>query len=178
MQNRSRETLLKLAVALVAGLFLLDRVVLTPSIARWKQQSERLDSLRQKVGRGKQLLARGPALRARWADMQHSDLAAEGAEAENEVFKSVGRWARESRVNFSSLTPQWRGHDDGYDAFECRATATGDQAALGRLLYELETDPLPARIEECEITARDAQGKQIGLSLRFSFVRLRPDSKR
>jgi hypothetical protein len=81
-------------------------------------------------------------------------------------------------VNFSSLTPQWRGHDDGYDAFECRATATGDQAALGRLLYELETDPLPARIEECEITARDAQGKQIGLSLRFSFVRLRPDSKR
>jgi hypothetical protein len=31
---------------------------------------------------------------------------------------------------------------------------------------------LPAHLQECELTARDAQGRQINLTLRVSFMRL------
>lgn len=172
MSAKRRETILKIAVGAVVGLFLLDRVVLSPAIAGWKSQSARLTALRQKVQNGRQLTEREKSLRARWDEMQRANLADDVSAAENEVYKALGRWTRESRISFTSLTPQWRNHDEGYATFECRATAVGDQAALARLVYEIETDPLPARIEECELTARDPQGKQLSLALRFSFVRI------
>lgn len=172
MQNKSREFWLKVAVGVVAGLFLLDRVILSPAIEGWKTQSERLTALEEKVRRGRLLLEREQSIRGRWDEMVGTDLNEEPSTAENDVFKALNRWARDSQISFTNLTPQWRSHEEGYDTFECRATATGDQASLGRLLYEIGTDPLPAHVEECELTTRDAQGKQIMLSLRFSFVRI------
>lgn len=173
MENRSRETWLKIVVGAVVGLFLLDYLALSPTIAAWKKQGDRLAVLRQKVERGRQLVEREKAIRGHWDEMQRTDLNDDSSAAENDVFKALNRWARESKISFTSLTPQWRAHEDaGYDTFECRATATGDQAALGRLLYEIETDPLPARVEDCEMVTRDPQGKQLTLSLRFSFVRI------
>ena len=172
MQNKRRETILKIGVATVVGLFLLDRVVLSPAIARWKTQSERIASLREKVERGRGLLDREQSIRSRWAEMVRIDLPDDVSSAESEVYKAVGRWTIGSRVNFTSLTNQWRTHEEGFETFECRASALGDQNSLGRLLYEIEADPLPAHLQECEITARDAQGKQLMLSIRFSFVRL------
>ena len=173
MSAKRRETLLKIAVGVVVGLFLLDRMVISPAFAGWKAQSDRLTALRQKVKNGRQLTEREKSLRARWDEMQRANLPADLSSAENDVYKALARWTSESRVSFTSLTPQWRSHDaEGCETFECRATAVGDQAALARLVYEIETDPLPARIEECELTARDPQGKQLSLALRFSFVRI------
>ena len=173
MSAKRRETILKIAVGAIVGLFVLDRMVLTPAFAGWKAQSVRLSALRLKVQNGRQLLAREKALSARWDEMQGANLPADMSSAENDVYKALGRWTRESRISFTSLTPQWRTHEpEGYATFECRATAVGDQAALARLVYEIETDPLPARVEECELTTRDPQGKQLSLALRFSFVRI------
>ena len=173
MSAKRREALLKIGVVAVVALFLLDRMVLTPALAGWKAQSVRLTALRQKVQNGRQLTAREKSLRARWDEMQRGNLAQDRSSAENDVYKALSRWTAESRVSFTSLNPNWREHnDEGFTTFECRATAVGEQAALARLVYEIETDPLPARIEECELIARDAQGKQLALTLRFSFVRI------
>jgi Type II secretion system (T2SS), protein M subtype b len=172
MPSKNRETLLKIGVGVVVGLFVLDRMVLGPAIEAWKTQGERLAEVRQKVERGRGLLEREKSIRARWNDMQRGDLAEDHSEAENEVFKGIARWASASRVSFTNLTPQWRSHEEGYDAFECRATATGSQDALGRLLYEIESDALPMRIEECEVSTRDNKGQQLALSVRFSAVRI------
>jgi hypothetical protein len=173
MSSSNRERLLKFVVIAAVALLALDRLILTSAFASWKEQGERIEALRDKVTRGRQLTARERSIRGRWAKMQQTDLPEDVSVAENEVFKAIGRWTRESRVSFTSLTPQWRQHEEaGYDTFEFRATANGDQASLGRLLHELETDPLPARIDECEIATRDKQGKQLALTLRFSFLRL------
>ena len=172
MRNNRRETLLKIGVGAVVGLFLLDRLVITPAFASWKEQGERLTKLREQVQRGRQLVAREKSLRSRWEDMQRTDMPDDVSVAENEVFQAIGRWTLDSHVTFTNLVPQWRAGEDGCEMFECRASATGDQATLGRLLYEIETDPLPAHVEECELAARDAKGQQLTLTMRFSFVRL------
>ncbi len=172
MRNKNREALLKLVVAAVVGLFLLDRVILTPALAGWKEQGERIGALREKVGRGRQLVERERSIRGRWQEMLRTDLPEEMSAAEGEVYKAIGRWGIASHVSFTSLTPNWRTQEEGRAMFECRAAATGDQASLGRLLYEIETDPLPAHLDECEITARDAKGRGLAMTLRFSFVRL------
>ena len=172
MLSERRTAILKIAAGVVVGLFVLDRMIISPAVAGWKGQSERLATLREKVQRVRQLIEREQSLRGRWADMQRTDLPEDSSAAENEVFKAIGKWAAESRVNFTSLTPQWRSHEEGYDTFAFQASAVGDQNSLGKLLYHVETDPLPARIEECELTSRDNQGQQVGLTLKFSFVRI------
>lgn len=172
MQNSRRETLLKIGVGAVVGLFLLDRVIITPAFASWKAQGERLTKLREEVQRGRQLVAREKSLRGRWDEMLKTDMPEDISVAENEVFQAIGRWTLDSHVNFTNLVPQWRAGEEGCETFECRASATGDQATLGKLLYEIETDPLPAHVEECELSARDAKGTQLTMTMRFSFVRL------
>ena len=178
MRNNRHETLLKIGVGAVVGLFLLDRVIITPAFASWKAQGERLTQLREQVQRGRQLVAREKSLRTRWEEMQRTDMPEDVSLAEYEVFQAIGRWNLDSRVNFNSLVQQRRAGEEGSETFEYRATAVGDQATLGRLLYEIETDPLPAHVEECELAARDAKGTQLTMTMRFSFVRLTEGGKK
>jgi hypothetical protein len=173
MRNNRRETILKIAVGAVVGLFLLDRLVISPLGEHWTAQGEKIADLREKVTRGQQLLDREQSIRKRWADMQLTDLPDDGSAAESEIFKGLGRWALASRINFTSLTPQRKDGDAGFETMEYRATTAGDQTAISRLIYEIETDRLPARLEECEITARDAKGQQVTATMRFSFLRLK-----
>ncbi len=172
MEN-NRETILKVAVGAVVALFLLDHFVIEPSIEAWKDQSARLDTLREKVTKGRSLIEREASLRGRWDEMLRTDMPEDNSAGEANVYNAILRWVSRSRVTFTSLTPNWHQHEDeGYDTFECRVVATGDQASLGRLIYEIEVDPLPARIEECEFNTKDALGKQLTMTMRFSFVRI------
>jgi hypothetical protein len=177
MHRKQRERLLKIGAGAIVGLFLLDQLVFSWAVQAWSDQSERVAGLRKKVTDAQQLLTRSKQLRARWAEMQRTDLADNNDVAEYDVYKAVQRWAGTSRISFTNMQQNWRVHDEGYDTLEVRATANGEQSTLGRLLYELETDPLPARVHELELSARDAQGKQLAMSLRFSFVRLGKPTK-
>jgi hypothetical protein len=177
METKRRENLLKVAVAAVVGLFLLDRAVIGPISAGWKEQSARIAVLKEKVTRGRTLVDRQKSIRGRWAEMQQTDLPENASEAENEVFKAISRWTRDSRISLASLTPQWKTNDNGYDLFECRASANGTQASIGQFIFELESDALPGRLDECEITTKDAKGQQLSATLRFTFVRLNTAKK-
>lgn len=169
----NRETILKIAVGAVVALFVLDRFVIEPSMDAWKEQTERLETLREKVTKGRSLIEREAQLHARWDDMLRTDMPEDNSAGEASVYNAILRWVSRSRVTFTSLTPNWRQRpEEGYDTFECRVAATGDQAALARLMYEIEVDPLPARIEECEFNTKDAQGKALTMTIKFSFVRI------
>ena len=172
MKADQREWYLKIGAAAAVGLLLLDWLVLTPAIASWHAQSERIALLQQKVDRGHELLRREDSIRERWADMQRANLPQDVSVAENQVFNAIGRWANKSGFPFPSITLQWQNHDEGFDTLECRAAGNGTQATIAKFIYEMEIDHLPVNLEECEITTRDTHGSQLALSARFSFLRL------
>jgi hypothetical protein len=151
MQNNRRETLLKVAVGVAVGLFLLDWAIVSPAIARWKAQSERIADLSAKVKRGRQLLEREQSIRARWAEMLRTDLPDDPSSSENDVFKAIGRWTRESRVGFSNLTQQWRTHEEGFDTLELRTN--------GECRTRLRWDGCSTRSKwiRCRRTSRNAK---------------------
>jgi hypothetical protein len=172
MNNEQRQTFLKIGAAAAVGLFLLNLVVIAPLTVKWKEQSERIAALRKKVQSGRQLVARDSAIRTRWAEMVRANLPEEVSAAENDAFKAIARWARDSQISFSSLTPVWQTHEEGYKTFECRVAANGDQASISRFLYELEIDPMPVSLVECDLSTRDPHGSQLTMVARFSFLRL------
>jgi hypothetical protein len=173
MQTERRERLLKILVGVGVGLLLLDWIVLTPAAKRWKTQGERIASLKEKVTRGQRLLQNEKAIRARWEAMQRSDLAPDMSEAEEQVYSAIQKWAAGTGISTNSLSPQWRTQDEDFDLYEFRASTAGTQAALGRFIYNLETDGLPVKLEECDLTSRDPKGQQLSGGMRFSFIRLK-----
>ena len=56
MRIENRETYLKIGVGVVVGLFLLDRMILTPAGKSWTAQGERITVLEEKVTKGRRLL--------------------------------------------------------------------------------------------------------------------------
>jgi len=179
MNNDRRPLLLKIGLAAAVGLLLADSFVIEPAIQGWKNQNTRIAALSQKVERGRQLCEREATLRDRWAGMLRANLPAEVSAAENAVYKAVSRWTLDSQINITSLTPSpWQSREEGFDTYECRIAATGSQAALGRFLYNLETDStVPVNLEECEFITRDARGSQLTLTARITFLRLKESSK-
>lgn len=180
MTTDRRKLRLQITAAVVAGFALLDAAVISPGIEHWKERGARIAALRAKVERGRQLCEREAALRERWAAMLRANLPADASLAADTAYQSISHWANASQISLTSLTPtpQWQSRDDGSQSYECRISATGGQAALGRFLYELESDAaVPVNLEECEWVTRDPKGSQITLTARFTFVRLNDSTK-
>jgi hypothetical protein len=179
MTASQRQTYLKIAAGSMVGLLLVDWMVIPPVVASWRAQSDRLDALHQKVERGRQLIDRQDAIRTKWAQMERVNLPPEVSAAENAALPAIGRWARDAGIGFASLTlsPEWQTHDEGYQTLECRATATGSQATLGKFIYDMETDGIPVNLEEYELSTRDEHGAELTMAARFSFLRINAEGK-
>ena len=105
MTDAQRLAYLKAGAIAVVGLFLLDRIVISPAIDRWGEQTDRINALRQKVERGRQLLDRRDSIRNRWTEMMRANLPPEVSAAEGVAYQAIGRWVSASGITFSSLAP-------------------------------------------------------------------------
>jgi hypothetical protein len=174
---KSRVKLLVILAAAVIGLLAFDRLVLTPLAGAWKERSNQIAQRKKEVSAGRLLLERERPIRERWESIQRGALPPARSAAEEEVYRAVERWAQASRISITSMRPQWRQNED-YVTVDWRTDAFGDLNAVTRFLYELENDPMALRLEEVEITARDNQGRQLALALRFSGLTLAASNQR
>jgi len=170
MNLTQRQQYLALAAAAAVALLVADRFVITPLTRAWKERSERIVQLRARVNEGRLLLDREPGLRARWQNMLTNLLPAEPSRAEARLLGAIERWAAVSQVTVTSVRPQWRVGAGDWTTLECRVDAAGSLAALTRLLYELERDPLAVKVDVLELTARDDTGSQLAMGLQVSAL--------
>ena len=168
MESNQRRRILAVAaivcVAAVAG----DRLVLSPLQNLWTARSERIVELEKSLSKGRLLVDREQAMKERWQDMKQRSLPADMSVAEDQMLKSVGRWTRDSRLGVTSLKPRWTDDEEDFKKLEFRAAAQGDMESIARFVYELETDPLPLKVEDIEIAARDESGSALALAVRFT----------
>ena len=168
MEAKRRKRILAVAaivcVAAVAG----DRLVLSPLNNLWTTRSERIAELEKSLSKGRLLVDREQAMKERWQDMKNRSLPAEMSMSEDRILKSVGRWVRDSRLSVTSLKPRWTDEEEDFKKLEFRAAAQGGMESVARFLYELETDPLPLKVEDVEIAARDESGDMLTLAVRFT----------
>ena len=175
-----RTLMLKIAAGAAFGLLLLDWVVFEPALHSWSDQSQRIAALRKQVTSGQALLDQEKTLRDQWAAMMRENPPSDNSAAEDAEFKAIARWERDAKVVFTSLTKQkaWEHHGDAkhpdqrYDTLEFTIAINGDQASIGRFLWEMESDAIPVDLKSCDMTTRDPRGTQLALTATFSFLRL------
>jgi len=172
MNRWSQEQILLIAAGICLFALFADKMILTPMLNHWDDNTTRIQQLQQDLQKGEMLMLRERALRRTWREMQRDALPNEISVAENQVITAVDRWVNESRISLSSFKPQWREFEENYMTMDCRAVAQGNMEEIARFLYELERDPLALKIESLELSERDGTGNLLSLSLRFSGLQL------
>ncbi len=178
MNIKNRQQLLLIIALAALGLFAADKLLITPLQASWKARSARIEDLRKKVTEGRALISRADTLRTRWEGMQTNTLPVDLSQAEQKLLKGVDTWAQESRISVTSINPQWKRAEDNFRIVQCRVEAAGSLNAVTRFLFNLEEDPMAVRIENLEVSARDAEGQQLAVGLQLSGLVLLPEAKR
>jgi Tfp pilus assembly protein PilO len=177
MKIQNRQQFLVVLTAIVVGLYASDLVVFEPLGKWWSSRSQRISELRKQVTEGKLLLQREESIRSRWEGMRTNTLPTVGSLAEQEVFKAVDNWSRDSGVEITDIMPQWKNDSDDYLTLNCRVEANGNLGALGRFLYEIEKSPLALKFDTVQLNARDNAGQQLTLGLQISGLVLASNSK-
>ena len=141
---------------------------MSPLVRSWKKRSERIAVLKRSLEKGDVLVDREMDLTRRWNDTNERSLTSEMSVAENRIMNSVSDWAGKSGLEISSLKPRRMFGEKDFQKLEFRLSATGDLESVTRFPFELETDPLSLNLEDLEITARDNEGRNLALTVRFT----------
>lgn len=177
MQIKNRQQMLVIVAAVVFGLLVADKLVITPLTKAWKTRAERIADLRKKVEDGVKLIEREQVLNDRWAQMRTNALPKEQSRAEQQVLNAFDKWSQDARISVNSVTPQWRRDRDDLLTLQCRVDAAGSIGTLAKFLYNVERDPMALRIESLEIAARDKDGQNLSLGLQIGGLVLNGEEK-
>jgi hypothetical protein len=168
METKNREKILAIAAGVCAGLWLFNLLVITPMTNAWHRRSAQIDSLRKAIAEGTMLIRRQDTVRGRWDYMRTNSLSSNPTVAERQLFVAFDRWVGASGVTEGSFRPQLHETDDNYSTIECRADVTGTPEAITQFLFDMEKDPIGVKLESCELTSRDDNGRQLALALDMS----------
>jgi len=177
MDLKTRERMLLFAAVICLGVWAGDKLIRSPLANLWKQHSQKIAEIKRFLMKGRALIAREDSLRERWQEMKRHSLPVEVSVAENRVLQSLSHWSQESRIGATSVKPRWTHEEQDHMKMECRAGTQGSIGAVARFLYELERDPLALRVEEIEIAARDDNGRDLTLDVRFTGLLLTGDKQ-
>lgn len=168
MGTDRRQRLLLIGAIAVVALLMGDRLVISPLTGVWKKWGETIGV--DSANLAKFSPKRAEDMQNRWADMKKLSLPRELPEAENQVFTAVGKWAGTNRLALNSVQPKWLPDDKDAKSKKVEFTvkATGTLSSIAGFLNSLETDPMPLRVEDIELTTKDPKGAQLTLSLRFT----------
>ena len=172
MNNTNREKILLISAAIAVLVLFGDKFVMSPLLASWDKRALTIDDLEKKVVKGRALMERESAIRRKWMQMLQAGIPRAKSVSENQVLESVDRWARDSRISFTAIKPNWRTTDKGHLMLECRANGYGGLEEIVRFIHALESDSLALKVDTLELTQRDEKGASIGMNVNFSGLLL------
>jgi hypothetical protein len=178
MKPNNREQILLMVTLAAVGLLAANYLLLNPLQNAWKKRASTIAELRTKVSAGQALVDREQALRQRWSTMSANTLPRDFSAAEQQLLQAFDRWSRESRVTIMSINPQRKREAEDYVSLQCQVEASGDLGTITSFLFNLEEDPMAIRVESMEVSARDATGTQMALSLLVSGLVLAQEERR
>ena len=177
MQSKSRQQVLLIVVLVMVGLWVGNEIVLSRVVRVWKARAAHIAELRVQLEQSRSLLQREQVVRSRWEYLRRNSLPPDASAAEQKFFQSVNKWAGDSGVVITAITPQRKRDAEDYTTYQARVEAKGNLPALSRFLFELEKDPLALKLEGVELAARDKEGRELALGLQVSALVLNPPAK-
>ena len=165
----NRERLLALTVFLVVLALVADRLLLTPLLATWRQDGEKVIQLRAELAETESLRESLPSWRQERERRRDLAFPAVRTETENETLKAVATYAVGRGLQLKGIRPAWRepgSTEKGSPAqLELAVSASGSLTSVAGFLYDLETMPGPIRADRTRLHSRGEDGRGLDLDV-------------
>jgi len=101
------------------------------------------------------------------------------SDAESQMLKSIGEWARDARMTAPSIDKPDRGErDKDFARMTLRASATGSMSQIGNFLWRMNTSSVPVRVSEMTLTTHKEGTDDLTLQLSISTIYLASDTEK
>jgi hypothetical protein len=158
------------AVALVVGLFVLDRFVITPLQARLTQLRADADTVEQEINEAKVLIDNRELIEARWDGRVGAGLGLDPASARLRVQGQLSEFAESSGLTLTNLSAGGDLKSDPYTEVRFSLTGTGELRSVTRFLKRVQEASIPLAVQTCDISRRDDSGARLTLRLTVSTL--------
>ena len=155
-----RERNIVIVVAVVVGIFLVDRYAWTPYEASRVQLQKDLTQARDKQAQADRLIREDKTNRATYDRMIADGLKSDASTAESQMLHAIDDWARAARLNLPTVKRERMEQDKVFGRIVFRATGAGTMQAIAQFLWNVQTSRVPARVVDLQIAGR--QGAKEG----------------
>jgi hypothetical protein len=176
MALSKREKLIAIGVGLAAVVFAGDRYVLTPYVEARKDVTNDLTTTSGKLREARNRLARARRMDRDWRDMESGagGVKTDQSAAQLQVLEAAGDFAREAGVNLTSRTPQPENRTDRTQVLRLHAIGTCNMASAARLLWRVETAPIPLKVDELTLSSTKPGTDDLAINLMVSTIWVKP----
>jgi hypothetical protein len=171
-----RERLIVIGTGLAALIFVGDRYALTPYMQAREQVSQDMKSVSGRLGEARNRMKRAGRMEREWRDMLAGGLKTDQSVAQFQVLNAVGDWADEAGVNLTSRTPQPESRNDRTQIIRLHAIGKCTTASVARLLWRIETAPIPLKVDELTLSTNKPGTDDLSLNLVVSTIWVRPET--
>jgi hypothetical protein len=174
----NRERSVGILTAAVLGVLALDRLALTPLLAKRTEIDSQIHAARDKLDEVDSVYGKRREIGLAWREMVAGGLKTEASEAESQVLQALEGWAREARLNVTMLKQEGTEKQKPYQAITFRVSGSGTMESVSRFLYKVQQSKMPMRIMDMTITSRkEGATDELSVTLGVSTIFLPPDTK-
>lgn len=165
-----REKTIAIVVGVVAGLFALDQVLLTPQLDRLSAADSKSSDHRQKLADADSVVKRSQAAQRLWRPMAGEHVKPDAPSAESQLRERVLACAKAAELTVPSYQSDKAEKEQGFDRSQITVTATGNMWQVSRFLYELQTTDAPLRVETAQIKSRTDGADDLQIQVKLSTI--------
>jgi hypothetical protein len=165
-----RERIIFWATLSVVGLLALDRIVITPVLARVDDISQKKSDLELEVYEMEELLKQRRSMSDRWDSMLNTGLTDSPSAAESHVFHALEEWSSQCRIDLTAITPQRATAVGGLQEVSFTIAGKGTLETVSEFLWLMEEAEMPVRIMSLILGSTNASGQEMTLTLKISVL--------
>jgi hypothetical protein len=169
MAMSSRERYISFAVLVAAGLFAVDRLMLSPYLERRRTLADEMTQRDQSLNEAQQVLGRERQLRQIIKGMGAS-LRSDSSTVEGQLLHLLYEWQQQAGVGGASFQRIHAIEAHGFTHLKFQISAGGSMPAIAMLVYRVETAPIPLRVDDLHVTPRKEGGDDLQVQLTLSTL--------
>ena len=174
-----RERYIAVSTVAAVGLLAVYYGLISPLLDRKSDLDAKVQDARLQLDRANRLIddskRLGPVLAQRLAGPVKKN----ASEAESQMLKSIGEWARDARMTPPSIDKPDRGErEKDFAKMTFRASGTGSMNQIGNFLWRLHTSSVPVRVGEMTLTTHKEGTDDLTVQLSISTIYLATDNEK
>jgi hypothetical protein len=174
----NRERSVGILTVAVLGILALDRLALSPLIAKRAEVETSIQTTRGDLDRVVELFGKRREMGQTWREMVAGGLKTEASEAESQALEALDGWAREARLGLTMLKQEGTEKQKPYQIITFRVAGTGTMESVSRFLFKVQQSRIPMRIGDLTITSKkEGASDELSVTMGVSTIFLPPDPK-